>query len=108
MLDLVAIGKLIRQRRKNLNMTIEELAEHSRSSTSLISLIELGKLTNIKVQKLNGIAIALDLTIEDFFADSKLQDPAVLDLINYLTDLAPDQQHEVAELLLRLIKLNYN
>lgn len=105
MLDLVEIGKLIRQRRKALNMTIEELAEQSKSSTSLISLIERGRLDNIKIQKLNDIARALNLTIEDLFQIPELQDPAVLDLINYLTSLPPDQRHEVAELLLRLVNL---
>lgn len=105
MLDLISIGKLIRKRRKLLHLTIEELAEKSQSSTSLISLIERGKLDNIKIQKLNDIAVALDLNLKDFFLDPKLQDPAILDLINYLVELPQDQRHEVAELLLRLVNL---
>jgi transcriptional regulator with XRE-family HTH domain len=105
MFNLISIGKLIRKRRKLLQMTIEELAEKSQSSTSLISLIERGKLDNIKIQKLNDIAVALDLNLKDFFLDSKLQDPAILDLINYLSELPQAQRHEVAELLLRLVKL---
>lgn len=105
MFNLISIGKLIRKRRKLLQMTIEELAEKSQSSTSLISLIERGKLDNIKIQKLNDIAVALDLNLKDFFLDSKLQDPAILDLINYLSELPQSQRHEFAELLLRLVKL---
>lgn len=105
MFNLISIGKLIRKRRKLLQMTIEELAEKSQSSTSLISLIERGKLNNIKIQKLNDIAVALDLNLKDFFLDSKLQDPAILDLINYLSELPQSQRHEFAELLLRLVKL---
>ncbi|KAF0363714.1 helix-turn-helix domain-containing protein [Pediococcus acidilactici] len=105
MLDLTIIGKLIRQRRKSMNMTIEDLAEKSQSSISLISMIERGRLDNIKIQKLNDIALALNLNIKDFFDDNELKDPAVVELNNYLAKLSKEQQHEVATLLLRLINL---
>jgi transcriptional regulator with XRE-family HTH domain len=105
MLDLTRIGKLIRQRRKSMNMTIEDIAEKSQSSISLISMIERGRLDNIKIQKLNDIATALNLNIKDFFENNELKDPAVVELNNYLAELSTEQQHETATLLLRLIKL---
>lgn len=99
------IGKLIRARRRALNLTIEQLAEKSNSSVSLISLIERGKLDNIKIKKLDSIAQALGLSLADFFADRNLQGTATLDLLHYLATLPEDKREETATLLLKILKL---
>ena len=99
---LEEIGKTIRKRRKALNMTIEQLAEKSGSSPSLISIIERGKLDNIKIQKLNDIAQALNLQLRDFFLNENLQDPDTLDLINYLSNLPEDKRRELAKLIMKI------
>lgn len=99
------IGKLIRARRRALNLTIEQLAEKSNSSVSLISLIERGKLDNIKIKKLDSIAQALGLSLADFFVDQNLQATATLDLFHYLAALPKDQREETATLLLKILKL---
>ncbi|WP_461240739.1 helix-turn-helix domain-containing protein [Paucilactobacillus sp. N302-9] len=98
-------GKLIRSQRKTLNMTIEQLAEKSQSSVSLISLIERGRLDNIKINKLEDIASALNLTLSDFFTDSKLQIPSVLELMNFLKKLPESRRDETARALLKVLKL---
>ncbi|WP_125569078.1 helix-turn-helix domain-containing protein [Companilactobacillus insicii] len=102
---LEEIGKIIRKQRKALNMTIEQLAEKSGSSPSLISIIERGKLDNIKIQKLNDIARALNLQLSDFFLNKNLQDPDTLNLINYLSTLPEDKRSELAKLIMRIKNL---
>lgn len=102
---LEEIGKIIRKQRKALNMTIEQLAEKSGSSPSLISIIERGKLDNIKIQKLNDIALALNLQLSDFFLNKNLQDPDTLNLINYLSTLPEDKRSELAKLIMRIKNL---
>ncbi|CAM2845274.1 helix-turn-helix domain-containing protein [Dellaglioa algida] len=102
---LKKIGILIRAKRKLLNMTIEQLAEKSKSSVSLISLIERGRLDNIKMKKLSDIAEALNMTLADFFTNQNLKGIATLDLINYLASLPEDKREATAELLLKVIRL---
>ncbi|GEO63524.1 helix-turn-helix domain-containing protein [Companilactobacillus nantensis] len=102
---LEEIGKIIRKQRKNLNMTIEQLAEKSGSSPSLISIIERGKLDNIKIQKLNSIALALNLQLSDFFLNKNLQDPDTLNLLNYLSTLPEDKRRDLAKLIMRIKNL---
>lgn len=99
---LEEIGKTIRKRRKALNLTIEQLAEKSGSSPSLISIIERGKLDNIKMQKLNDIAQALGLQLGDFFLNKNLQDPDTLELINYLSSIPEDKRRELSKLIMRI------
>ncbi|KRK81273.1 helix-turn-helix domain-containing protein [Companilactobacillus nodensis] len=102
---LEEIGKTIRKQRKALNMTIEQLAEKSGSSPSLISIIERGKLDNIKMQKLSDIAQALNLQLSDFFLNENLQDPDTLNLINYLSTLPEDKRRNLAKLIMKLKNL---
>ncbi|MEJ1308171.1 helix-turn-helix transcriptional regulator [Latilactobacillus sakei] len=67
MLD--TISQMIREHRKQLGLTIEELAEKSGSSYSFISRIERGEVDNLKIKKLNDIAEALGIELIDFFGD---------------------------------------
>ncbi|MGV7733197.1 helix-turn-helix domain-containing protein, partial [Mycobacterium kansasii] len=70
---LPEIGKIIRQRRQQQGITIEQLAEQSNVSISLISRLERGKVNNIKIQSLSAIAETLNLKLADFFRDPLLQ-----------------------------------
>ena len=99
------ISKLIRQKRKYLNYTIEELAEHSKVSVSLISKIERGEVENISVKKLDSIAAALDMQISDFFIDEEITDINTINLINYLKTLPEDKRSNTSELIMNLINL---
>ncbi|APX71133.1 helix-turn-helix domain-containing protein [Companilactobacillus allii] len=99
------ISKLIRERRKSLNLTIEQLAEISGVSESFISRIERGEVDNVRIKKLNDIAIALNMQLSDFFIDQKLSDIYTLDLIKYLSSLSDDERKRVSEVLLKVINL---
>ena len=56
----------IRQRRKELKMNQETLAQKSNISRERISAIETGKCKNVLVGTLTAIASALDTTVEFF------------------------------------------
>ncbi|WP_334329096.1 helix-turn-helix domain-containing protein [Companilactobacillus sp. HBUAS59699] len=99
------ISKLIRERRRSLNLTIEQLAEKSGVSESFISRIERGEVDNVRIKKLNDIAIALNMQLSDFFTDSSLSDIYTLDLIKYLSNLPEDERKRVSEVLLKVINL---
>ena len=60
------VGERIRQRRKDLRMNQDVLAEKSKLSRATISAIENGKYENVLVKTLSSIAVALDATV-DFF-----------------------------------------
>ncbi|MCT3282882.1 XRE family transcriptional regulator [Lactiplantibacillus pentosus] len=102
---LPEIGKIIRQRRQQQGITIEQLAEQSNVSISLISRLERGKVNNIKIQSLSAIAETLDLKLADFFRDPLLQSTNVVALLDYLSDLPVNQREELAGVLLKLLHL---
>ena len=60
------IGERIRNRRKELKMKQEILAEKSNVSRGTISALENGKCNNVTVGTLTAIASALDTTAEFF------------------------------------------
>ena len=66
-------GEIIRKRRKELGLTIEQLAEKADVSDGLISLLERKKLKDIKMSNLQKIANALNLNISDFFITNRLR-----------------------------------
>ena len=61
-----SMGKKIRDRRKCLEMSQEDLAQKSNLSRARISAIENGKCRDILVSTLTTIASALDTTVEFF------------------------------------------
>ena len=62
-------GKIIRKRRKELGLTIEQLAEKADVSDGLISLIERGKLKDIKISNLIKITDALNIKLSNLFTE---------------------------------------
>lgn len=104
-------GEVIRKRRKNLKMTIEQLAEKADVSVSLISLIERQRLTDLKISNLERICNALKLDITDFFKESiDLNDnfqifkdmftqlsPSTIKLMNELKSLDLNKQEKFSE-----------
>ena len=103
MLDI--ISKIIRERRKSLNLTIEQLAEKSGVSESFISRIERGEVDNVRIKKLNEIAIALNLKLSDFFVEPELSDTYTLELVRYLSELPAEKRKYVSDLLLKVINV---
>ena len=61
------MGIKIKERREELKMTQEELAQKSGVSRQTISSIETGKYENVLVGTLAAIAIALDTTVDKIF-----------------------------------------
>ena len=61
------MGYKIKERRAELRMTQEELAQKSGVSRQTISSIETGKYDNVLVGTLAAIATALDTTVDKIF-----------------------------------------
>ena len=62
-----SMGQKIRERRKTMKMSQEDLAKKSNLSRARISAIENGKCRDILVSTLTTIASALDTNVEKFF-----------------------------------------
>ena len=60
------IGRRILERRRELNMSQETLAEKSNVNRVTISLLETGKSNDVLIGTLTAIAKALDTTVEFF------------------------------------------
>ena len=61
-----SMGKKIRDRRKSMGISQEDLAKKSNLSRARISAIENGRCRDILVSTLTTIATALDTTVEFF------------------------------------------
>ena len=61
------MGIKIKERREELKMTQEELAQKSGVSRQTISSLETGKYENVLVGTLAAIAVALDTTVDKIF-----------------------------------------
>lgn len=62
------VGKRIKERREQLGMKQEDLANKSNVSRGTISALENDKCENVLVGTLAAIANALDTTVDSFFA----------------------------------------
>lgn len=113
------IGRKIRSRRKQLNLTQEELAERSNLSITFISQIETEQRKNITIQRLNSIAAALDLSLSELI-DLQLDDitqikheistyksnylPQTVQLVNKLLQMDGKRAEEISAAILKLIR----
>ncbi|CAJ1228902.1 MULTISPECIES: helix-turn-helix domain-containing protein [Levilactobacillus] len=101
---LETISQLVHEKRKSLGLTIEQLAQRSGVSVSLISRIERGDLKNISINKLNDLAQSLELRLGDFFVDDRLSGVKTLALVKYLESLPQRRRETVAGAVLKLVK----
>ena len=62
------IGRRIVDRRKNLHMSQETLAQKANISRPRLSMIENGKCSDIRVSTLVAISLALDVNVEFFLS----------------------------------------
>ena len=95
-------GEIIRKRRKELGLTIEQLAEKADVSDGLISLLERKRLKDIKISNLQKIANALNLDVSDFFI-SKKADYYTVSIVNQLSNLTIDKKRKILEIIIKLI-----
>lgn len=82
---LIQIGKRIALRRKELNITQEQLAESIGLSLQSISCIELGK-KGIRPENLINLCIALDST-SDYFLFGKRSESQMNSLVQKISTL---------------------
>lgn len=100
------LGKIIRAKRQQLDMTIEQLAEASNSSVSFISKLELGRLDNLKLKKLQEILNALNLSFADIFSYPTITDSETIQLISLLCNLPEEKRRILSNSILKIILLN--
>lgn len=93
------IGTMIKQRRKQLGLTQEELAARMATSRASLANVETGR-QNIHVHQLYNFAKVLDLKIEDFLlsVDEQLVVPAPSDF-PLPKDLSRVQKEQITRLL---------
>lgn len=65
LIDIEAIGKLIKERRTELGITQEDLAFEANISQPALSEIERGKIPNVSFEVLMRVAFALNFDISD-------------------------------------------
>jgi transcriptional regulator with XRE-family HTH domain len=101
------LGQRIRDRRKTLSFTQEELAKKAGIGAPYLSMIERGKRTP-HVETLAQIAVALGITLSQLFIDADASDVRVEDLplIAYLETLHLDRTD--VDVLLRVAKAIFN
>lgn len=101
-LFLVNMGVRIARRRKELHLTQEQLAEKMGVSLQTVSCIELGKKA-VRPENLANLCFCLDVTA-DYILYGKRDERQMIDIINKLSSLDPDEYHTVQS----LIELLYN
>lgn len=98
------IGKIIRDKRRSLGLTIEQLAEKADVSESLVSQLERGVNNNISINKLERISNAMNLKLADLFDEPANSGVKYLELLDFLAGLSRDKREDLSEKLLALIK----
>lgn len=101
---LNSISKLVRNRRRELGLTMNQLASKANVSESFISRLERGEINNMRVKKLNDVAKALGWSLGDFFINSKINDAATIELFKYISSLSDQERQTLSESILKIIK----
>ncbi|MFC6176962.1 helix-turn-helix domain-containing protein [Companilactobacillus huachuanensis] len=97
------IGKIIRDKRKSLGLTIEQLAEKADVSESLVSQLERGVNSNISINKLERISTAMNLKLSDLFDEPASNGIKYLELLDFLASLPRNKREELSEKILDLL-----
>ena len=112
-------GEILHYARKSRNLTIKQLEDRSGVSASFISRIE-NEQGNPSVEIVRKLAEALEIPLSDFFHDQKggkilyplrlsqarlLQEAAMVDLLDQLIPLSPDQRLAVLDVATGAIRL---
>lgn len=97
------IGKIIRDKRRSLGLTIEQLAEKADVSESLVSQLERGVNSNISINKLERISTAMDLKLADLFNEPANNGIKYLELLDFLAGLPRSKREDLSEKILALL-----
>ncbi|MDD6351586.1 MAG: helix-turn-helix transcriptional regulator [Lachnospiraceae bacterium] len=98
-LNLIAVGSRIQQRRKDLHISQEILAEKAGISTSSLSLIENGHI-NLSVMTLSRIAHELNCTMDDLFYGISNKDAYMEEVKKALADCSDQEKAFLVGLLM--------
>lgn len=105
-------GENIRKYRRKRGLTQEKLAELSNTSTDFLSRVELGKVGNVSIGKLNAIANALNVDLvdiikfnPDILKDDDTVSPQVKILTQQLQKLGPHKADKIAAHLSDIISI---
>lgn len=101
-MNQTALGKRIREERKKLNLTQEQLAELVNVSTTYIGFVERGERT-ITLAKLVNIANALGVSVDYLLCDSVSPDATVQETL--LLKLFSSANQKEKNLILEMTKL---
>ncbi|ALB28472.1 helix-turn-helix domain-containing protein [Companilactobacillus heilongjiangensis] len=102
------IGKIIRDKRQSLGLTIEQLAEKADVSESLVSQLERGVNNNISINKLERISTAMNLKLSDIFNEPANNGIKYLELLDFLASLPRDKREVLSEKILELLSTMNN
>jgi len=69
------IGGIIRQKRKSLSLTQDELAAKSQVTQSMISKLEAGSIDNVSLEALRKLAKALRCSVVDLLPEEDKRAP---------------------------------
>lgn len=97
------IGKIIRDKRRSLSLTIEQLAEKADVSESLVSQLERGVNSNISINKLERISNAVNLKLSDLFDEPANNGIKYLELLDFLANLPRDKREDISDKILALL-----
>lgn len=90
---LLALGRKVRERRDEAQLTRRRLAELSGLSERYLAQLEAGD-GNVSILLIRRVAQALDCTLEQLLGD-RVADPEILATIELLRGLRPEQRHDV-------------
>ncbi len=99
---LINMGVRIAQRRKELKLTQEQLAEKMGVSLQTISCIELGKKA-VRPENLANLCSYLNIS-SDYILYGKRDSQQMTDVITKLSNLEPEEYHAVQTLIELLYK----
>ena len=94
---LIDMGLRIAQRRKELRLTQEQLAEKMGVSLQTVSCIELGK-KGVRPENLANLCVFLNVTA-DYILYGKRDERQMNDLITKLSELPPEEYRAVQNLI---------
>lgn len=98
------IGKIIRDKRRSLGLTIEQLAEKADVSESLVSQLERGVNSNISLNKLERISSAVNLKLPELFDQPEHTGIQYLELLDYLANLSREDRETLSQKILSLLR----
>lgn len=102
------LGRNVTNRRHEINMTQEQLAELSNLSINYISKIERGSATKISAKTLHQLSIGLNTSMENLLAENPAHTnhigPYQRELLNYLQQYEIDKAELISKNILNILR----